>query len=550
MDAGEHLHVTLYAASGEGGEPVLRPLECVLGPNWVITAHHGEIEVLEEFRARAEGGGRVGALDSPSFVAAVVEWVVASYFRAFEAVESELEELDAKVMSDLPESVSDDLARLVELRRSIGTLRRALSPHREVVVALAHPELDLLSTVTSAERFAALDSRIVQALDAAREAKESTRGSFDLLVARIGQRTNDIMKVLTLVTVILLPATVLAGIMGMNFQLGFFDLVWMFWVVIGDDARHRRARTLDRPQSTLDLVAFAAPSLASSIVNVRPSFRWGRLGSTTLRHSDVSVASPTGSSRLPGQGGAGIRLPTTSRGKGEAVTLDQKRARVFGVLYLITFVTSIPALALYQPVLDDPVGYIASGGQNNQILFGALLELLLIIANIGTAVVIFPIVKRQSEELALGYVTARLFECTFILVGIVAVLGIVTLQQEVAGAGEASVAYTLAAIKDWTFLLGPGWVVGWGNGLILGYLMYRSALVPRKMAWLGLVGGPLIIVSGTLVLFGVDDPGGTLQAVATIPEFLWELSLGLYCTSRASGRRPRSSEPTVRLAGT
>ena len=220
------------------------------------------------------------------------------------------------------------------------------------------------------------------------------------------------------------------------------------------------------------------------------------------------------------------------------MTLDQKRARVFGVLYLITFVTSIPALALYQPVLDDPVGYIAGGGQNNQIIFGALLELLLIIANIGTAVVIFPIVKRQSEELALGYVTARLFECTFILVGIVAVLGIVTLQQEVAGAGEASVAYTLAAIKDWTFLLGPGWVVGWGNGLILGYLMYSSGLVPRKLAWLGLVGGPLIIVSGTLVLFGVGNPGGTLQAVATVPEFLWELSLGLYCTFK--GFRPSS----------
>src|SRR6188472_2945386 len=130
---------------------------------------------------------------------------------------------------------------------------------------------------------------------------------------------------------------------------------------------------------------------------------------------------------------------------------DQKRARVFGVLYLITFVTSIPALALYQPVLDDPVGYIAGGGQNNQILFGVLLELLLIIANIGTAVVIFPIVKRQSEELALAYVTARLFECTFILVGIVAVLGIVTLQQDVVGVAEGTLAYTLAAIKDWTF---------------------------------------------------------------------------------------------------
>src|SRR6187549_1751398 len=171
---------------------------------------------------------------------------------------------------------------------------------------------------------------------------------------------------------------------------------------------------------------------------------------------------------------------------------DQQRARVFGVLYLITLVTSIPALLLYQPVLDDPVGYIASAGQNNRVLLGVLLELLLIIANIGTAVVIFPIVRRQSEELALGYVTARLFECTFILVGIVAVLGIVTLQQDVAGAAEGTLAYTLAAIKDWTFLLGPGWVVGWGNGLILGYLMYRTQLVPRPWPWLGLIGGPLL----------------------------------------------------------
>jgi Domain of unknown function (DUF4386) len=217
---------------------------------------------------------------------------------------------------------------------------------------------------------------------------------------------------------------------------------------------------------------------------------------------------------------------------------DQQRARVFGVLYLITFVTSIPALLLFQPVLDDPVGYIASAGQDNRILFGALLELLLIIANIGTAVVIFPIVRRQSEELALGYVTARLFECAFILVGILAVLGIVTLQKEVAGAAEGSIAYTLAAIKDWTFLLGPGWVVGWGNGLILGYLMYSSGLVPRKMAMLGLIGGPLIILSGTLVLFDVADKGGALQGIATIPEFLWELSLGIYCTVK--GFRPES----------
>src|SRR3954470_20274914 len=187
------------------------------------------------------------------------------------------------------------------------------------------------------------------------------------------------------------------------------------------------------------------------------------------------------------------------------MSLDQKRARVFGVLYLITFVTSIPALALYQPVLDHPVAYIGGAGHDAQILFGALLELLLIIANIGTAVVIFPIVRRQNEDLALVYVTARVIECTFILVGILSVLGIITLRNQVAGASEGTVAFTLAAIKDWTFLLGPGWVVGWGNGLILGYLMYRSELVPRRAAWLGLIGGPLIILSGTLVMFDVAE---------------------------------------------
>src|SRR3954471_24761567 len=142
------------------------------------------------------------------------------------------------------------------------------------------------------------------------------------------------------------------------------------------------------------------------------------------------------------------------------MSLDQKRARIFGVLFLITFVTSIPALLLYEPVLRHPVAYIAGAGHDKQVLLGALLELLLIIANIGTAVVIVPIMRRLNEELAIGYVTARLFECTFILVGILSMPGLVTLRNQVAGPGEGTVAYTLAAIKDWTFLLGPGWVVG------------------------------------------------------------------------------------------
>jgi magnesium/cobalt transport protein CorA len=231
-DEGERMHVTLYAVSGEGDESALVPVECVLGPNWIVTTYSQKIEVLDEFLERAEGGGQVGALDAPSFTAAIFEWVVASYFRAFEAVEHELEELDARVMTDTPKEVADELARLVEIRLTIGKLRRALSPHREVVIALSHPEFDVLSSEESAQRFAELERRVTQALDAARETKESTFGSFDLLVTRIGQRTNDIMKVLTLVTVILLPASVLGGIMGMNFQVGLFDLTWLFWVVL------------------------------------------------------------------------------------------------------------------------------------------------------------------------------------------------------------------------------------------------------------------------------------------------------------------------------
>ena len=219
----------------------------------------------------------------------------------------------------------------------------------------------------------------------------------------------------------------------------------------------------------------------------------------------------------------GIRLIAITGGKGSNGCLEIRRGRVGSACSSSSRSSRrSQRWLLYETVLRHPVSYIAGAGHDKQVLLGALLELLLIIANIGTAVVIFPIVRRQNEELALGYVTARLFECTFILVGILCMLGIITLRNQVAGPSEGTVAYTLAAIKDWTFLLGPGWVVGWGNGLILGYLMYSSGLVPRRATWLGLIGGPLIIVSGTAVMFTGNHPSNTLhslQAIVTIPEF-------------------------------
>jgi hypothetical protein len=205
---------------------------------------------------------------------------------------------------------------------------------------------------------------------------------------------------------------------------------------------------------------------------------------------------------------------------------DQRNARIFGVLFIITFLTSIPAWALFQPVLDDPAGYIAGGGQDNQIYLGAFLELLLIIANVGTAVVVYPILRRQHGFLALGYVTARVIECVFLAAGIIFVLGVVSLRQDSPGSGDLAV--SLASLKDWTFLFGPGFIVPFGNGLILGYLMYSSGLVPRRMAWLGLIGGPLLLVSSIGTLFEWWDASSTLPAIFVIPEFLWELLLGIY----------------------
>src|SRR5436190_166656 len=236
----------------------------------------------------------------------------------------------------------------------------------------------------------------------------------------------------------------------------------------------------------------------------------------------------------------------------------RRTAFVVGLLFIITFVASIPAaLVLYTPVLDH-TDYIVGAGADNRIALGALLEMMLIVANIGTAVVLFPILKRQNEALSLGFVTARVMESVFIAVGLLSLLAIVTLRQDLAGTAGAdaasldTVGRSLVAIHDWTFLLGPGWVVGVGNGLILGSLMYASGLVPRGMTWLGLVGGPLIIVSGTAVLFDVIDAGSTAQVIATIPEFFWELSLGIYLIMKGfrpspitAGLEPPASVPTM-----
>lgn len=217
----------------------------------------------------------------------------------------------------------------------------------------------------------------------------------------------------------------------------------------------------------------------------------------------------------------------------------QRTARIAGLWFIGTFVFSIPALLLYDPVLNN-TGYVLEGGLDRRISTGALLEILTVISNIATAVVLFPILKRVSESIALGYVALRIVESTIIAMGLVSLMSVVTLREDLAGAtGGASLnvaGQTLVAIHDWTFLLGPQFCAGFGNGLLLGYLMYKSELVPRRMAMLGLIGGPLAFLGGVLVLMGAfDQPSPALFAFTAI-EIVWEASLALYLTFK--GFRP------------
>lgn len=215
------------------------------------------------------------------------------------------------------------------------------------------------------------------------------------------------------------------------------------------------------------------------------------------------------------------------------VTSSRRIALTAGIFFVITFVASIPALVFYNPVLKD-ANYVLGAGADTRVSFGAVLEIILIIANIGTAVTLFPVLKRQNEGAALGYVASRILESTVIAIGIVSILSVLTLRRDFAGvpgANHATLVTTgksLVAIHDWTFLLGPAFCAGIGNGMLLGYLMYRSALVPRGLAMLGLIGGPLAVVTATAVLFGAYKQTSGWSLVLTLPEFAWELSLGIY----------------------
>jgi hypothetical protein len=210
---------------------------------------------------------------------------------------------------------------------------------------------------------------------------------------------------------------------------------------------------------------------------------------------------------------------------------SRKASLIFGSFFAGTFIFSIPALFFYDQLFHD-ASYILGGRFDTTISIGALLEILLAICNIATAVVLFPIAKRASEPAALGYVASRTIESGLILSGVVSLMAIVTLRTTFVPGGD-TVALTTAgrgllAFHDWTFLLGPQFCSGFGNGMLLGYLMYRSGLVPKRMALLGLIGGPLAFIGGVLVLFDIIKPMSPELFVLTALEIVWELSVTIY----------------------
>jgi len=232
-DFGEYLHVTAYAPStAEGIAHDLERVACLVSKRWVTTVHEGQIPVLESFRERAGGTGETGRLDGLEFLADLLDWVLEGYLDAFEEIEVALEKFDARAMEGALDDPDAALGELVGLRQEVGRLRRALVSHRRMFLSLTRPELEGMSSADTAQRFSDLRSRLEDVVQAARDSRDSVVGSFDVLIARTGHRTNEIMKVLTLASVLLLPGALLAGILGMNFKVGLFQHAELFWGVV------------------------------------------------------------------------------------------------------------------------------------------------------------------------------------------------------------------------------------------------------------------------------------------------------------------------------
>jgi hypothetical protein len=212
----------------------------------------------------------------------------------------------------------------------------------------------------------------------------------------------------------------------------------------------------------------------------------------------------------------------------------RKTAVVAGVFFVVAAVAAIAAKLLWIPVLGD-ADYVLGAGEDSRVLLGVFVEFLTAVAVVGTGVALYPVIRRQHEGMALGYAAGRVLEGATIVVGLAAVLAIVTLRQDDAGGADdgalAAAGDSLVALHDAMFLVGPGLIIGI-NSFVLAYLMYRSGLVPRWIAVLGLVGGPLVLASSTAVLFGAYEQVSAVAGLLAFPVFVWEMSLAAYLIAR------------------
>jgi hypothetical protein len=220
---------------------------------------------------------------------------------------------------------------------------------------------------------------------------------------------------------------------------------------------------------------------------------------------------------------------------------EQRTARLMGAWFLGTFVFSIPAFWFYDPLLNHP-DYVTGPGYDTRVAAGALLEICLAVCGIATAVVIFPIAKRVNESVALGYVACRTVESLLILIGVLSLMTVLALRQDLAsGPGSAAAiddARALLAVHDQVGLVGPQLCAGLGNGILLGYLMWRSRLLPRPMVMIGLIGGPLALLAGIGVLLGAWGIHAGLPVALTAPEAVWEFSLSIWLLVKGFGESP------------
>ena len=231
----EHVYLRLIAVEearprGKRSAPMPEPtaIDIIVGPNVVITAHDGPITVFEEFRAHIRGDSVLGALNAADFLSVLVDAVLDGYLEFVEAIERRIDDMDEAALR--PGESATFLHEVVELRRRVALLRRALAPHRWTFAPLARPDFELEGL---GQPWPGIVERMERTVDAVENARELLIGTFDVYMASSAQRTNEVMKALTILSAILLPAVVLAGVMGMNFKIGFFDNPANFWFAIG-----------------------------------------------------------------------------------------------------------------------------------------------------------------------------------------------------------------------------------------------------------------------------------------------------------------------------